>query len=104
MHLAITACASQRNEGTGAGDGAPRCEDTVSTEVPTEVALDAAASGCLHEEGQLTRYDTTTVRCADGRALHWNEIGWGYDDGVWHPREFNQVEPVPPGERAACEP
>jgi hypothetical protein len=92
MCLTVAACTRQGDE---AGDGTPRCEDTVSMQVPTELALRAATSGCLHEEGQLTTYETTTVHCVDGRALHWNETGWGYDDGTWHPREFNQTVPVP---------
>ena len=102
--LTITACASQRDEGDNDDGGSPRCEDTVSMKVPTEVALRAAASGCLHEEGQLTTYETTTLDCADGRALHWNEAGWGYDDGTWHPRELNQTVPVPPEDRSTCDP
>ena len=100
--LTVAACTSERDDGDDAG--APRCEHTVSVEVPTEVALRAATSGCLHEEGQLTTYETTTVHCADGRVLHWNETGWGYDGGTWHPREFNQTVPVPPEERSTCEP
>ena len=103
MCFTVAACTSQRDDGNDPGGGAARCEDTVSMEVPTEVALHAATSGCLHEEGQLTRYETTTVQCADGRVLHWNEAGWGYDGGTWHPREFNQVVPVPPEERSTCE-
>jgi hypothetical protein len=103
MCLTIDACASQRDDGDDAGAGTPRCEHTVSMEVPTEVALGAATSGCLHEEGQLTRYETTTIHCADGRVLHWNETGWGYDSDTWHPRELNQTVPVPPEERSACE-
>jgi hypothetical protein len=104
MCLTIAACVSQRDDGDEASGSTPRCEDTVSTKVSTEVALRAARSGCLDEEGQPTRYDTTTVHCADGRVLHWNEAGWGYDGGTWQPREFNQTVPVPPAERSSCEP
>jgi hypothetical protein len=104
MCITLAACMSRRDDGQDAREVAVRCEDTVSMEVPTEVALQAATSGCLHEEGQLTRYETTTVQCLDGRVLHWNEAGWGYADGTWHPRKFNQVLPVPPEERSSCEP
>jgi hypothetical protein len=93
--LTIAACTRQRDDGDDAGDGTPRCEHTVSMRVPTEVALRAATtSGRLGEEGQLTTYETTTVHCAHGRVLHWNEAGCGYDSGTWHPREFNQIVPV----------
>jgi hypothetical protein len=87
MCITLTACTSRSDDGQDAGEGTVRCEHTVSpsAEVPSQVALEAATSGCLHEEGQHTTYETTTVQCVDGRVLHWNEAGWGYDDGTWHP-------------------
>ena len=100
--LTVAACVSQRDDGHEAGPP-PRCEDTLSMSVPTEVALRAARSGCLGEEGELTKYVTTTMHCTDGRVLHWNEAGWGYDRGTWHPPELNQTVPVPPAERSRCE-
>ena len=74
----------------------------MSSAVPTEVPVQAARSGCLHEDGQRTTYETTAMACSDGRTLYWNEAGWGYDDGAWHPRGFDETAPVPREERADC--
>ena len=73
-------------------------------QVPTEVAVEAATSGCLHEEGQLTTYETMSLECSDGRTLVWNEAGWGYDGSTWHPRGFNETELVPQEEQSTCRP
>lgn len=38
--------------------------------------------------------------CADGRTLHWNDWGWGYDDGDWM-APLDDGSP-PEGEMASC--
>ena len=102
--IPIVTCTSRADDGQAARDGPASCEHTVSMQAPTEVAVDAATAGCLHEQGQLTKYETTSLECADGRMLFWNEAGWGYDSGTWHPGGFNETELLPLEERSKCQP
>lgn len=46
---------------------------------------------------------SASYTCADGRTLHWNDTGWGYEGGTWeaHAREDGQLVP-PQAELDAC--
>jgi hypothetical protein len=43
----------------------------------------------------IERLGSSSYTCTDGRKLHWNDTGWGWEDETWeaHARDDGQLVP-----------
>lgn len=81
-------------------DSAPSCDQLAGQ--PTSEVLDDAR---CHDGDTVQLFMWTSWDCPDGRALVWNDFGWGYSDGAWQAHERADGQLVPPdADLDACQP
>lgn len=92
----------QQEPATGQDVAQTPCADLFGRPVSELVDGDQA---CVDEAGTLTAVMLGSYDCADGRRLYWNDLGWGWSDGVWtaHARPDGQLVP-PDTDLDACNP
>lgn len=104
---ALAACSSGDDDDSAAAANASAttapvkpCEEVYAEGRPTADVM--ADTQCMDGD-VLMAVALAALPCPDGRSLHWDDNGWGYNDGTWahHARPDGQLVP-PQADYDAC--